>query len=304
MAVYPNLPDNRLIVNGVDLTSTYGLILIDGYTLEPPEPKTYTVDIPGGNGTIDLTEALTGDVSYENRSQEFTFDVLYPDDFEKTKTKVMNFLHGRAYDYTMTMDPGYTYHGRFTVESFEHTAYANGIVGEIKVKIEANAYKSKGTQAFKLNATCGKLYRFESGRRKVHPIVECDQVCFFTLLPNGSEITVPSGTHRLNDVLFESGVNECWINTQKFWDISYDEIGETDKFESTWDDLSGLRWDEVQLIGQNTEEVVRSWQDIASSQWEVLGETGSTPCKWRDLNWTKNVVGDSIAYLTYEWEDL
>lgn len=304
MAVYPNLPDNRLIVNGVDLTSTYGLILIDGYTLEPPEPKTYTVDIPGGNGTIDLTEALTGDVSYENRSQEFTFDVLYPDDFEKTKTKVMNFLHGRAYDYTMTMDPGYTYHGRFTVESFEHTAYANGIVGEIKVKIEANAYKSKGTQAFKLNATCGKLYRFESGRRKVHPIVECDQVCFFTLLPNGSEITVPSGTHRLNDVLFESGVNECWINTQKFWDISYDEIGETDKFESTWDDLSALRWDEVQLIGQNTEEVVRSWQDIASSQWEVLGETGSAPCKWRDLNWTKNVVGDSIAYLTYEWEDL
>lgn len=304
MAAYPNLPDNRLIVNGVDLTSTYGLILIDGYTLEPPEPKTYTVDIPGGNGTIDLTEALTGDVSYENRSQEFTFDVLYPDDFEKTKTKIMNFLHGRAYDYTMTMDPGYTYHGRFTVESFEHTAYANGIVGEIKVKIEANAYKSKGTQAYKLNATCGKLYRFESGRRKVHPIIECEQVCFFTLLPNGNEITVPSGTHRLNDVLFESGVNECWINTQKFWDISYDEVGEGDKFESTWDDLSALRWDEVQLIGQNTEEVVRSWQDIASSQWEVFGETGATPYKWRDLNWTKNVVGDSVAYLTYEWEDL
>jgi phage-related protein len=299
MAAYPNLPDNRLIVNGVDITAVYGLILVDGYTLEPPEPKTYTVDIPGGNGTIDLTEALTGDVSYENRSQEFTFDVLYPDDFEKTKTNVMNFLHGRAYDYTMTMDPGYTYHGRFTVESFEHAAYANGIVGEIKVKIEANPYKTKGTQVFKLNATGGKFYRFESGRRKVYPVIECEQVCFFTLLPNGSEITVPAGTHRLNDVLFESGFNECWVNTQKFWDISYDEVGEGAKFASTWDDLGSLRWDEVQSLGQKSESVTRSWDDLATSAWADLAEK-----HWYDLNWTKREMSDSTAYLTYEWEDL
>ena len=73
MGTYPDLPDNRLIVNGVDLSVTYQMVLLDGYTLEPPKPKTYTVDIPGGNGVIDLTEALTGDVSYSNRTQKFTF---------------------------------------------------------------------------------------------------------------------------------------------------------------------------------------------------------------------------------------
>ena len=61
---YPGLPNNRLIVNGVDLSTEYGMILLDGYTLSPPEPKTYTVDIPGGDGVIDLTEGLTGDVAY------------------------------------------------------------------------------------------------------------------------------------------------------------------------------------------------------------------------------------------------
>ncbi len=66
MSTYPDLPNNRLIVNGVDLSVTYQMVLLDGYTLEPPEPKTYTVDIPGGNGIIDLTEALTNDVVYNN----------------------------------------------------------------------------------------------------------------------------------------------------------------------------------------------------------------------------------------------
>ena len=57
---YPDLPNNRLIVNGVDLSIRFQMVLLDGYTLEPPEPKTYTVDIPGGNGVIDLTRLLPG----------------------------------------------------------------------------------------------------------------------------------------------------------------------------------------------------------------------------------------------------
>ena len=297
MAVYPGLPDQRLVVNGVDLSVTYQMALLDGYTLEPPEPKTYTVDIPGGNGIIDLTEALAGDVVYENRNQEFEFAILYPDDYEKIKTKISNFLHGRSYDYTMTMDPGYTYHGRFTIESYEFESYAGDIVGRIKVKIEANPYKKKASMAYKLNATGGKLYRFESGRRKVHPTIECEQPCFVTW--NGEETIVPAGTYRLNDVVFSQGFNELWVNTKRFFDITWDEIAEGGQFASTWDDLDGMRWDEIHMLGQSTADVVRSWDDLALTRWSDLAEK-----HWYDLNYIKNVVGDSTAYLTYEWEDL
>ena len=168
---YPDLPNNRLIVNGVDLSIRFQMVLLDGYTLEPPEPKTYTVDIPGGNGVIDLTEALTGDVAYKNRKQEFTFAVIDVKNFEKVKTEVSNFLHGRAFDYTMTMDPGYTYHGRFYVDSYSHEAYANGLLGQFKITVDANPYKLKEHCAYRLNATGGKLYRIESGRRPVHPVL-------------------------------------------------------------------------------------------------------------------------------------
>jgi hypothetical protein len=302
--MYPNLPCERVVVDGVDISDRFSLALLKGTTLSPPEPKTYTIDIPGGNGVIDLTSALTGDVAFNDRTQEFTFIGVNHDSWEATKTKVMNFLHGRSLDYSLSWDPGYTYHGRFSVSSFEETDLHRHEVGTIVISVTADPYKSKGTQAYKLNATGGKLYRFESGRRKVHPVIECDQVCFFTLLPDGDEITVPAGTYRLNDVLFEQGMNECWINTQKFYDVTWQLLGEGDTLQKTWGELADTRWDEVHLLSQDSETVQRSWDDISLKTWESMGEKGSNPKHWYELNWTKNIAEDSTAYLTYEWEDL
>ena len=290
-----------IIVDGASLFTAYG-VLVASVDNDPPEPKTYTVDIPGGNGVIDLTSALAGDVSYEQRSQEF--GLMFVENAEQNFSKFMQAMHGRRFDYQLTDDPGYTYHGRFSIKKKKTNGKGEQAIVTATLTVTADPYKSKGTQAFKLNATGGKLYRFESGRRKVHPAIECDQVCFFTLLPDGDEITVPAGTYRLNDVLFEQGMNECWINTQKFWDISWDEIGEGDKFAKTWAELAETRWDEVQLLGQESEETTRTWLEINEKRWSELGETGSDPKHWYDLNWTKNDIADTTAYLTYEWEDL
>lgn len=296
MATYPGLPDNRLIVNGTDITETYGLVLLDGYTLSPPSPKTYTVDIPGGNGVIDLTEALTGDVAYENRKQSFDFAIIDPSmGFETAKTKISNFLHGRAFDYTMTMDPGYTYHGRFTVSSYSHEVYANGFVGTIKVDIDANPYKRKEQPAYRLNATGGKLFRFESGRRPVHPVIECSQPCFVTW--KDIEYTVPAGTHRLNDVTFTEGFNEIYINSYKIWYVTWNSFADGTR---TWDDAKALRWDEIQKINGDLKDTPMSWNDLYATRWSELSET-----KYEQLDYGKQEdLPESIVYLKYDWEDL
>ena len=76
-----NYPKNRLIVNGVDLAERLKMILTDDYTFTPPSIKTYKVDIPGGHGQLDLTEALFGDVVYDNRKEEYTFNLIDVDNF-------------------------------------------------------------------------------------------------------------------------------------------------------------------------------------------------------------------------------
>ena len=219
---YPDLPENRLIVNGVDLAVRYNMVLLDGYTLSPPEPKTTTVEIPGRDGVLDLTESLIGDVSYGNRSMTFTFLIVDLEQFEVVKTQVSNALHGRKFNFEMTMDPGYTYTGRFKINSYTHTATWNhGICGFIEVEIDAEPYKLKSHYVYNLNATGGAMFNLESGRKKVHPIVEISapaRIRFKNVV-----YRIGAGRFQLNDILFEEGVNDIYINSFELFNLRWDE---------------------------------------------------------------------------------
>ena len=295
---YPDYPNNRLIVDGVDLSVRFQMILLDGYTLSPPEPKTYTVDIPGGDGIIDLTSALTGDVAYSNRSQSFTFMVVEPDSFERVKTDVSNFLHGKSFDYQMTMDPGYTYHGRFSVTEYSHSVYAYpGLVGAFTVSVDADPYKLKGHMTYQLNATGGKMFRLESGRKPVHPVVECTQPC--KVRWKNVIVQVPAGTYRLNDVLFTQGYNEIYINSWEFFNITWGEVDEGGAHQMTWEEASKYRWDDIQRLEGDVYDVPQRWEDIFGYRWDDLSEK-----TWDDLDFRNESVPDTTVYLSYDWKDL
>lgn len=295
---YPDYPNNRLIVDGVDLTVRFQMILLDGYTLSPPELKTYTVDIPGGDGVIDLTQSLTGDVAYKNRQQTFTFMVVNPDSFERVKTDVSNFLHGKSFDYQITMDPGYTYHGRFTVTEYDHTLYSYpGLVGIFSIKIDADPYKLKGHMTYKLNATGGKMFRLESGRKPVHPVVECTQPC--KVRWKNVIVQVPAGTYRLNDVLFTQGYNEIYINSWTFYNITWGELGEGATHQMTWDEAAAYRWDDLQRLEGDSMDVPQRWSDLAEYRWSDLADK-----TWLDVDFRNESVPDTTVYLSYDWKDL
>lgn len=295
---YPDYPNNRLIVDGVDLTVRFQMALLDGYTLSPPEPKTYTVDIPGGDGVIDLTQSLTGDVTYKNRQQTFTFMVVNPDSFERVKTDVSNFLHGKEFDYQITMDPGYTYHGRFSVTDYSHGMYSYpGLVGTFNVSIDADPYKSKGLQTYKLNATGGKMFRLESGRKPVHPVIECTQPC--RIRWKDVVTFVPVGTYRLNDVLFTQGFNEIYINSRELFNTSWVDLGSDGTYAMTWGSASSYRWDDIQRMDGNIIDVPRQWSEISGLRWEGLAKK-----TWAGIDFRTEEVPDTSVYLSYDWKDL
>lgn len=85
----------------------------------PPSVKTKIVDIPGANGSLDLTEALTGLPVYENRSGTIEFYVMndYWEWYDAYST-IMNYLHGRTMMAVLEDDPMYYYKGRFSVNSW------------------------------------------------------------------------------------------------------------------------------------------------------------------------------------------
>lgn len=94
--------------------------------INPPKPKTKYVDIPGGDGSIDLTDALAGRPVYSNREGSIEFVVLNDFALEGIQnynwvdiySEIMQFLHGKRVRAVLQDDPNYFYEGRVTVDSW------------------------------------------------------------------------------------------------------------------------------------------------------------------------------------------
>ena len=86
----------------------------------PPPLRSQTVDIPGGFGSLDLSEALTGYPLYDNRTGSIEFAVLNDkwSDWSLAYQTILNYLHGRRMKMILEDDPSYYYMGRFTVDSW------------------------------------------------------------------------------------------------------------------------------------------------------------------------------------------
>ena len=92
---------------------------------EPPSPKTNYVDIPGMNGSLDLSEAVSGKPVYENRkgSFEFIVDLQYQnkESWIRLYSEIMAYLHGRRLEAYLDDQPYYRYVGRYDVASWTDT---------------------------------------------------------------------------------------------------------------------------------------------------------------------------------------
>lgn len=78
------------------------------------------MDIPGGDGVIDLSQALTGYPVYQNRTGSIEFIVM--NDFKPwhmAYSDIMDYLHGQTMRAILEDDPEYFYEGRFTVNAWK-----------------------------------------------------------------------------------------------------------------------------------------------------------------------------------------
>ena len=104
----------------------------------PPTVRTVSQTIPGMQGTLDLTEALTGYPLYDNRTGSLEFIVApgYKSWYE-TYSDVMNYLHGKKMEAYLDDDQYFRYEGRFAVNQWASDEQYSTIT------IEYNCYPFK-----------------------------------------------------------------------------------------------------------------------------------------------------------------
>lgn len=125
-------------------------LILSKVDLPPAAVKTVYVDNPGGDGSLDLTEA-NGKVNYKDRTAKFTFSVLPEDDFEEKKTEVSNLLNGRRFKITLDKDPDYYWDVRCSVNQYS----SNKKMRQIVVGAAVAPYKLKQEKTRVFVPFCG-----------------------------------------------------------------------------------------------------------------------------------------------------
>lgn len=243
-------------------TATYddlGLVIVGEPKLEPPEVKAEMVDVPGGDGSIDLSE-FSGDVRYGDREMEFELLLTQrdPQALERERTDLMRTFHGQRAQFTLSWDPGYTYTGRAAFNELPNS-YRHSIG---KLVVRADPYKYGGRQTWHVNAAGGVAVIIPCGRRRWCPTFQVERETLVS--HNGTGWLIPPGTSKVTELYLDPGDNLLVLNT----DPDYGSEVLNDYAGSTLADIADqytriYAW----AAGSSPRQVPLTLNDLAGDTW-------------------------------------
>lgn len=186
----------------------YGLTL-QPYTIPLPEPKYAFVDLPGGNGSADLTEE-SGEVLYQDRVFTLTFQAIDRERrFEQIAAALANDIHGKRVEIIFDRDPLYHYDARCRVIS----VVPKGPLATITVEVIAKPFRFKNTQTYMTVSLNEMVTTIEltNDRAPVNPSVTVSAKCYIRM-SNGTVLELPeAGTYVLYDLILHEGTNSILV---------------------------------------------------------------------------------------------
>lgn len=187
-----------------------------------PSAKTYLVDIPGRDGKIDLTESMTGEVKFNNRTISLSFD--YQGDYfdwNRKISEIANFLHGKRTKIFISTDMYYYYIGRVVID----TKKSNIADCQITLTCDVEPYKLESISSTddwlwdSFDFEVGVIREYKdiviSGDTKIQvigspkrviPVFECTDPMYVTF--DNKKTLLPKGKSKVLDITITDGVNE------------------------------------------------------------------------------------------------
>lgn len=200
-------------MNGITFGSYHSytdlsLILISK-EIEAPDPKTETIDIPGGDGELDFTE-FSGEVRYKNRKLTFVFYYTGAQSGFLTKfSDIQNKLHGKKLHITLDEDSDFYYVGRVSVDKWK----ADKNIGKITVEANCEPYKYKNavtTKTVMFSASTPYAVSLTNLKKSVVPLISTDKPT--TITWTGGSASISAGNDQIiPELVLREGTNSLTV---------------------------------------------------------------------------------------------
>lgn len=193
-------------INGTNTLTQWGLILLDDLKIESPDLKSYFVDLPGADGGLDMSYALTGLPAFKNRKISFTLMAPVDDTNLDTKFAALAALcHGLKKKLWLPMDSTHYFLGTFALG--DRSGFNSG---QIPVTVDAYPYalKNNETTATKSH-TSSTTITLTNEQRPVVPTITATRAV--TLTKNGQDYSIAAGTTKVSGLVLTAGTNTITV---------------------------------------------------------------------------------------------
>lgn len=197
-------------------------LILNSKTITPPKPKTTYVSIAGRDGDLDQSEALAGEIKYENRILNFTFlltEGTYQDRNDLI-SRIMTVVHGKRLNIVLDDNTSVYFVGRCTVtESSNNNAY-----GSISIEANCDPFALKlldTTKTVTLSTTETAVTLINRGAKTLVPIFTVTGEA--TIIYGSSSVTIGAGSHRVPNYILKTGTTTLKVKGSGQLTISYKE---------------------------------------------------------------------------------
>lgn len=191
------------------------------FNVSEPEIYEEKIKVPGRNGLLDMSEALTGEPIYQNRKLQATFD-LYGENaetLEDKKSSICNFMHGKAVRIVYDKDPDYYYEGRMSVKAHQK----NKLYFSVELTADIQPFKLKHEKTIVSTTVSGSSKVIcPNIRMSVVPEITTNadfELSFGDYVANIND----AGTYMIPDIKFTEGNNEIICSGNGTIAFSYQE---------------------------------------------------------------------------------
>ena len=200
------------LINDKHTLRDFGAVITNSDVISMPEPNTTLLAVPGRNGRLDLSEVLTGDVSYGNR--ELKLVLAAETNIERWQTTclhIFNKYHGRNVTVVFDDDTGHYYVGRAAVSDPHRLRNAGQLT--ITVDAEPFRYENEQTEITLSGSTTAFDGILPNARMPVSPEVDVPNAC--TLMHGDDIFTLKAGRQPVPGFVLHEGDNRISITSAR-----------------------------------------------------------------------------------------
>lgn len=207
----------KVMINGIDLQSKHDAYL-EGREVTAPQVRRITETIPGRNGVLDYTSAITGYPTYENRIIRLILCIHKDEkaELEAARDNIFKLVHGKKVNISFS-DINGVFTGTGQIEAEEEGLRFK----RLTISIDAYPYRFTGTKKIEIIATAEGVTKDFKINMPVSPYMENENE--ITIEAGNTKITKKAGKFSVDELVLKPGHNQIKIKGTGKVKMEYEE---------------------------------------------------------------------------------